>query len=196
MSNRSMALSRSATVFVIAAVIGVTQSVTRVAVAQQNDAIVDSEAYRLISDLISRAWGTAKGELVLQRETTIELKCNASVLPDDPDWGLAVRDFREQNARPRLLLEPMLSITVPHRLIARSEIEADDARVALKYPGMWQRRPESMEFVAISAVGFNAAKTRAIVYVRTRDFGSVKFLERQEGKWVRSLSRFGCGWAA
>ena len=194
----SMTRPGSATVFVIAVVIAATQSVTRVATAQQNDPIVDSEAYRILSDLIPRAWawGTTSGELVLQRETTMELKCTAGVLPEDPDWGTAVRDFREQNARTRLLLEPMLLISIPHRLISRSEIEADDARLALKYPGLWQRRPESMEFVAVSAVGFNVSKTRAIVYVRTRSFGSMRFLERQEGKWVRSLSRSGCGWAA
>ena len=190
----SMTRPGSAPLFLIAVVIAVTQPVARVATAQQIYAIVDPEAYRILSDLIPRAWGTTSGELVLQGETTIELKCTAGVLPEDPDWGTAVRDFREQNARTRLLLEPMLSIEVPHRLIERSEIEADDARLALKYPGMWQRRPESMDFVAVSAVGFNAAKTRAIVYVRGRDSGAMKFLERQEGKWVRS-SR-GCGWAA
>ena len=192
----SMTRPGSATVFVIAVVIAATQSVTRVATAQQNDPIVDSEAYRILSDLIPRAWawGTTSGELVLQRETTMELKCTAGVLPEDPDWGTAVRDFREQNARTRLLLEPMLSIRVPHRLISRSEIEADDARLALKRPGSSNWRPGSMAFVAVSAVGFDAAKTRAIVYVRGRDSGAMKFLERHEGKWVRS-SR-GCGWAA
>jgi hypothetical protein len=183
--------SQVATIFVITALLAVASPTA----AQQIEPLVDSEAYRILSDLIPQAWDTANGELLLQRETTIALKCTAGVLPDDPDWGTAARNFRDQNARTRLLLELMLPIRVPHRLISRSEIEADDARLALKYPGFTNWRPESMAFVAVSAVGFNAAKTRAIVYVRLRDRGNVRFLERREGKWVRSWSR-GCGWAA
>ena len=108
-----------------------------------------------------------------------------SVVSTNPEWTMALQDFHEQNARTRVLQEPMLSLKVPRRFIARAEIEADDARLALKYPGLWNRRPESMDFVAVSAVGFNPTKTRAVVYVLLRDRGIHRFLERQEEKWVR-----------
>jgi hypothetical protein len=61
---------------------------------------------------------------------------------------------------------------------------------------MWQRRPESMEYAAVSAVGFNPAKTKAIVYVRLRMSGSIHSMELLEGKWVPAKHRNGCMWIA
>ena len=78
----------------------------------------------------------------------------------------------------------------------RAEIEADDARLVLKYPGMWQRRPESMEYVAVSVVGFNPVKTKAMVYVRLRSRGRVHLMERRDGRWVDDARRRSCSWIA
>jgi hypothetical protein len=72
---------------------------------------------------------------------------------------------------------------------------ADDACLALKYPGIWQRRPESMEYAAVSAVGFNDAKTKAIFYVRSRQSGNISAHEFREGIWV-AAKRSSCGFAA
>lgn len=89
----------------------------------------------------------------------------------------------------------MLPVDIPYRLIPRAEIVADDARLALKYPGQWQRRPESIEYAAVSAVGFNATKTKAIVYVRLRSNGGLYWIEKRRGKWD-STPRGGCTWIA
>jgi hypothetical protein len=73
---------------------------------------------------------------------------------------------------------------------------ADDARLTLKYQGTWQPRPESMKYAAVSAVGFNASKTKAIVSVRLRSMRGmvdIHFMEMREGKWVKvPLAR--CRW--
>ena len=185
----------STTAIVIAAFSVVIHPVVQESAAQRNDPIVESETYKVLSEVIPRGNLASSGELLIQRETTIEWMCMGSAAPKDSEWVMALADFRQQNARTRVLLESLLPLDVPHRFIARSEIEADDARLALKYPGQWQRRPESLEFVAVSAVGFNPLKTKAVVYVRTRDYGSVRFLERADGRWVRA-SIGGCGWGA
>ena len=162
--------------------------------AQQLGVIKDTEAYAIYSEVVPRAWSAdSPAEVVLQRETTVDAICEIGGLPD-LEWNAAKDDLREQNAQPRLL-QPLLSLGAPYRFISRSQIEADDARLALKYPGILQERPESIQFVAVSAVGFNSARTKAIVYVRGRRSGSVHFLERQNGRWVRPTIG-SCRWIA
>lgn len=192
-------LSRVVAIVVVTTVSAVMSPVVSVPAAQRADSIADPiddpDVYSLLSRLIPAVWASVSGgEVVLQRETTLDSMCQGSGAPLDAEWTRARDDFRAQNARPRLL-QPRFSMRVPYRLIARSDIEADDARLALKYPGIWQRRPESIEFVAVSAVGFNSAKTKAIVYVRSRSTGAMNFLERQAREWVHVPSA-GCGWVA
>jgi hypothetical protein len=163
--------------------------------AQQPEPVTDREAYAIYAVLVPAAWPhRSKDNLVLQRETVTSLKCTQGPSAPDPEWDAAANNFKQQIAHSRLLM-PMLPIEIPYRLIPRAEIEADDARLALKYPGMWHGRPESMEYVAVSAVGFNPAKTKAIVYVRLRNSGGVQWMELRDGKWV-SVQRSACGWAA
>ena len=97
------------------------------------------------------------------------------------------REQLQTGKRPHTTAAATAANRLPHFLLSivpRAEIEADDARLALKYPGMWQRRPESMEYAAVSVVGFNPAKTKAMVYVRLRSSGRVQSMERREGGWV------------
>jgi hypothetical protein len=75
-------------------------------------------------------------------------------------------------------LRPVLPLG-DYRLIPLAEIKADDARLEQEYPGGWQRRPGSMEFAAVSAVGFNTAKTKALVYIRLRS--QIHLMELREG---------------
>jgi hypothetical protein len=85
------------------------------------------------------------------------------------------------------VLEWLLPTDTPYRLVPRADILADDARLALTYRGTWQRRPESMKYAAVSAVGFNAGKTKAIVSVRLRSMRGmvdIHFMEIREGKWA------------
>jgi hypothetical protein len=57
---------------------------------------------------------------------------------------------------------------IPQTWADVSKDVADDARLGRMYPGTMQYRPESMKYAAVSAVGFNAGKTKAIVSVRLR----------------------------
>ena len=53
-----------------------------------------------------------------------------------------------------------------------------------------------MEFAAVSAVGFNAAKTKALVYIRLRGSGQIYLMERRDGQWAASREGVRCGWIA
>ena len=94
------------------------------------------------------------------------------------------------------MLQPILQIPGPLRLIPKAEIETDDARLRLKYPGRYNRLPESIEYAAVSAVGFSPDKTKAMVLVRLRTKGAVHLLERRGEEWARAYVSGGCDWIA
>ena len=115
-------------------------------------------------------------------------------MPLPEGWDGVQKDFDRQNTNV-WTLRPVLPLG-DYRLIPRAEIEADDARLEQEYPGIWQRRPGSMEFAAVSAVGFNAAKTKALVYIRLRGSGQIHLMERRDGSWVAFKGGQRCGWIA
>jgi hypothetical protein len=160
----------------------------------QLDPVTDPDAYAIYAVLVPQAWArVSKDTLLLQRETEAPpSRCGSSGPASDHEWVAIENNFDQENTRIRLL-QAMLPIDISYRLIPGAEIQADDARLALKYPGIWQRRPESMEYAAVSAVGFNPTKTKAMVYVRLRSSGNVHAMEIREGRWV-GAQRPGCGW--
>lgn len=166
------------------------------ATPRQLETITDPEAYAVYAAVLPRQWThVSKEPLLLQQETDTAMACRPSRSPTrEIGWEAVENSFNAENARVRLL-QRMLPIDLPYRLIPRAEIAADDARLALKYPGGWQRRPESIEYAAVSAVGFNATKTKAIVYMHLRMSGGVYWIEKRQGKWDPT-PRGGCNWIA
>ena len=163
--------------------------------SQDLPSATDPEAYALYGLLLPKVWDdrTTDG-ILLQRETdTSHYGCDAPKAPNR-GWQSAVDSFHRQNKRVQLLQAALLPKELRYRFISRAEIDADDARLAVKYPGGWQRRPESLEFAAVSGVGFNGDKSRAILYLRLRDSGSLLFMEKLQGEWVRIYNP--CGWVA
>jgi hypothetical protein len=165
------------------------------AATQQLEHVTDPDAYAIYAVLVRQAWATrSKDTLLLQQETETSSLCRSSVPVSDPEWVAVENNFKQENARGRLL-ERLLPIDISYRLVPRAEIQADDARLALKYPGIWQRRPGSMEYAAVSMVGFNPTKTKAMVHVRFRSSGGVHAMELRDGRWV-DAQRGGCRWIA
>jgi hypothetical protein len=163
--------------------------------------VTDPVAYAVYAAVLPRYWkATSKDAIRLVRET-VDVKQGLRCLGPqprravDPEWEPVEAAFKLANSREHLLL-PLLQIDVGYQLVPRADIVADDARLALKYPGVWQRLPESLEFAAVSAVGFNAAKDKAIVYVTLRMQGELMSLEMRDGQWRPAAERLGCGWIA
>jgi hypothetical protein len=180
---------RLLTVLVLANVI-VASAPSPKATQQSPEPITDADAYAIYAVLLPSTWGhgsVSKETMLIQRETgTPKPLCSNSNGPPDAEWAAVEKRFKAENSRVRLLLKDMLRIDIPYRLVGRAEIAADDARLHRKYPGQWQRLPESREIAYVSSVGFNASKTRAMVYVGLRNEGGVYWLERREGKWVKT----------
>jgi hypothetical protein len=165
------------------------------AVYQDDDSVMETAAYSVYERLLPgvRTF-VSKEPIPLQRETERSAGCEPPLTGWDAEWKPVERAYRQENARVRSL-RPLLQTPVPYRLIPKSEIIADDARIALKYPGLRQgSRPESIEFAAVTAVGFNASETKALVGVRIRLQGWVVRLELRDGVWATVGG--GCLWIA
>jgi hypothetical protein len=141
--------------------------------------------YRAILDV-----NTTK-PVLLQRETTMWPPpfngCGGSFLAGlSGEWQEAARDFAQKNAHVWLL---PAALPFKYEFIRQAEIEAHDAPLREKYRG-YNGIPGAVEYAALSAVGFNAAKTKAIVYRRLHDGEDLNTLELLNGQWMR---RAGCG---
>jgi hypothetical protein len=154
--------------------------------------IIDPEAYTVYHFVIPHVWAEMRAELLIQRETESMNPGECSPNRKDPRWQEVVDDYHRQNVRP-WAMRPLMNLPIAYRMITRAEVRADDERLALKYPGQWQVRPESLEYVAVSAVGFNADHTKAYVYVRTRSHGNWYHLGKSGGTWGIAVLPFGCG---
>jgi len=143
--------------------LGLVQTPTTAAI----QAVTDPEAYRVYDALLTRP-GAAPG-LTLQHETQApSAGCSAGFLSQLPaEWKDAVRDFTEKNARVWLLRGELFH-RADYRFISHEEIVPDDERLWKRYGHSNGRLPEQIEYTAVSAVGFNATKTKAIVYVSSR----------------------------
>jgi hypothetical protein len=166
---------------------------------QSPDYVTELDAYAVYAAILPSVWRGTDGLQLLQAETeSIDrvVQCLDYVIPFEPEWEAVALAFKRENEHVRVL-RTLLPLSVPYRLIARAEIRADDARLALKYPGTWQRRPESLDYAAVSSVGFNQDKSKAVVYVRERSGGNVYFMQFVGGEWVYPHLKRGCGgWVA
>ena len=160
---------------------------------QVSDPITDPIAYAIYAKVLPARWaGILKGPMLLRQETWVPSGCSIfGVARDDPEWVAIEDDFRRANLRVRIL-QPVLPIDIPYRLIPQAEINAEGARLAAKYPGIWNRRPEQTDYASVSAVGFNPTKTKAVVHVSVGQSGEYVGMELRDGTWVEA--RGGCGW--
>jgi hypothetical protein len=143
---------------------------------------------------------SAKPPVILMRETEWTANsCSALLSELSGEWREVAQDFRDRNAR-TWLLQPGASLGFDYRLISRAEIEVDDARLAKEYPFRSNApRPGSIKYIAVSAVGFNAARTKALVYVRNRTTSfsdGLMPLILSGGSWVRDPNGRSCAGVA
>src|SRR5690348_7858826 len=127
---------RSGHIFVISmTAVGLMQS--PMAALQPLDPTTDPNSYEIYAVVVPPAWaglsrrasgGISGTMLSLQQETEGPWRpCRPSVRTPDPEWELVENNFDQENTRVRLL-QPVLPLGIPYRLIPRAEIEADDAR--------------------------------------------------------------------
>jgi len=153
--------------------------------------IDDSESYAVYASLLPGEVATAANgktrELVIQRETSTNNECTLSGAALEGEWKPVVDDFKLQNARVRMLL-PDRDLHSPYTLVPRKEIMAFFTKGPESWQGFYRRYPDSGGYIEMSAVGFNASRTRAMVYIAHYcgglcGGGAHHLLEKVDGSW-------------
>ena len=161
----------------------------------------DADAYEVYSTILPSEWplrvAHAK-QLVIRRETSTYEMC----LKPDPEiqarFGPAIADYIRQNEK-KWLLQPKFSLATPYRFF-------EGTFDAVVKKGGWdeyyRQYPESGGLIALSAVGFNADKTVAVVYMGHScgmlcGGGTFHVLEKVNGKWKPfQWKGSSCAWAS
>lgn len=174
----------------LAAVLFVAFLVASSAGAQESAATepyADKDAYDVYSVLLpgEESYGFAKGTMVVLQETTFsaEQTCGSAHIP--PDFESAFRNFEETGAK-RFLLQRNIRSDKPYEFVSQGALRS--LMKAGSWPQFYKRYPGSSGYIAFSAVGFNKAKDRAVVYSGS-SCGSrcgrwaLHLLQKADGKW-------------
>ena len=189
---------------------------------QTSEVINDSEVYAVYAAAVRTKF--TEGDkpltvLTLLQETRAGADCltlgRDKRLP--PDWRSVVESYKRENARVRTIREAF-DLGVPYSIVTVAQVgklmadagyskrsphsNAPGADVFARFPGG--------RLVALSAVGFNAEKTRAMVAIQADCFpsstpgteharcqeGRHVALEKKDGRWTIAQGvRVGCIWA-
>jgi hypothetical protein len=191
--------------------------------AQTGDFIDDPDAYAVYASVIPTRLGTGGKPLTglaLLQETRAGENC---VGPErdkklQPEWHSVTESFRRENALVRII-QAGFDLGVPYTIVTMAHL-----RKLMRDAGYSEQSPRSNalgwdvfarfpsgRLVALSAVGFNAGKTRAMVAMQYDCFPSWKpgtesavcrqgrhfALEKKEGRWnVADNVPVGCVWIA
>ena len=162
----------------------------------------DEEAYEVYSAILPLEWPLREAHaksLIIQKETKGYEMCLRPEKEGQEKIGPAISDYVRLNAKPSLL-QPRIKVGVPYQLIVADELES--ALQTTGWEGFHQRYPDSRGWIELSAVGFNANKTVAVVYMGHHcgplcGGGSFHVLEKKDGKWVAlDWKGSSCAWAS
>jgi hypothetical protein len=151
----------------------------------------DPEAYAVYASLLPNEWALSRARakrLVFQKETSAGRGCFPTGAPLQDDWKPVADNFRSENASQRALREGF-ALGVPYVVVPSAEIRALFADLRDDGWGrFYQRYPDSGGYIAVSAVGFDAEKRRAMVH-----FGSVYGMLGANWKFF-FLNKTDAGW--
>lgn len=105
------------------------------------------------------------------------------------EWQPVLNDLIRANQTPRKLTRTF-SLKVPYRLLSKEELNAGFPEGG-GWKAYYEKFPDSNGYIWFSAVGFNADKSKAIVYVNHAcgglcGGGGPHFLEKKDGRWVEA----------
>jgi len=146
----------------------------------------DAEAYEVYSTIL-RPWQVANAKsLVIRSETKGYKMCLRPDEDSEKIIGQAISQYVKLNEK-NWLLKRGFNIEKPYELVPYDEL-----RSALKQ-GWWEnfykQYPNSGGWIELSAIGFNADKTVAVVYMGHHcgglcGGGGFHVLQKKDGKWA------------
>src|SRR5262245_29310830 len=162
----------------------------------------DAEAYEVYSTILPTEWPwqVAKAKsLVIRSETKGYKMCLSPDEESEKIIGQAISQYVKLNEK-TWLLKRGLNIEKPYELVPYEELSS-----ALKQ-GWWEnfykQYPNSGGWIELSAIGFNADKTVAVVYMGHLcgglcGGGGFHVLQKKDGKWVPlTWKGISCAWVS
>ena len=161
------------------------------------DPITDRESYAVYDALLPSLWAAHSKDTMLLKEDTEFYQCRSKPKAPDADWQAAWDNYASENSRSRRLLYLFQALS-PYSLVSTTDVKAEAARLAVQYPGSWERRPGQTDYATVSAVGFDDAKIRAVVYLSAFNSGEIVLAEKKDGHWRAATvpEATTCGWIA
>ncbi len=162
----------------------------------------DADAYEVYSAILPSEWPSqvahAKTLIVLGTTKKYEM-CLHAEKESEEIVGPAISAYVKLNEKP-WLLQQKLSIETPYKIIASDEFKSVFKQG--DWENFYRQYPDSGGWIELSAVGFNADKTVAVVYMGHScgglcGGGSFHVLQKKDGEWV-SLDWKGtsCAWSS
>lgn len=167
----------------------------------------DSDAYEVYAAIIGNEWPISAAKatrLVLQAEiTTFPFRpmCLKPAPGDELTLGPLLTSYTKANEEPRVL-QKSFKLDIPYELVSRSELDKIFAPNSEGWKPFNTKYPNSGGFIHMSAVGFNADKTLALVYMGhwcggLCGGGTHHLLEKRDGNWIEIPWRGeSCSWAS
>lgn len=214
--------TRGTLAFTLALVASLSAIPSRQVRPQASPVIDDPEAYAVYAAVVprrSKSGEKALTNMAVLQETAGPMDCLAdrdSVIR--PEWRSAVASYRKENGRVRLI-QTGFNLGVPYSVVTLAQLRklmqdagysklsprsnAPGSEVFVRFPGG--------RLIALSAVGFNADRTRAVVTVQYNYFPSLEpgtesprsglegrtlLMEKKDGRWVQLPVPGGCTWIA
>src|SRR5262245_10807545 len=154
--------------------------------------LTDPDAYAVYAVVIAKespALNLRTKRLVIQEATTVFRDClpTGEGLKAAP-WNEVMDDFARQNVTTRTLIAAF-PLDRPYDLVREADITAPfKDRKADGWKAFYKAHPDSGGYLMMSAVGFDAAKTRSVFYLGHScgwlcGGGTFHFLEKEDGRW-------------
>ncbi|MDT7605338.1 MAG: hypothetical protein QOF61_3335 [Acidobacteriota bacterium] len=161
---------------------------------------VDADAYEVYSTILPSEWplSVANAKTLVIRSATVDYKM--CLVPEKESEGLvgaAISDYAKKNEK-TWLLQPLFNLELRYQLIAAGELKSTFERGG--WDNFYKQHPNSGGWIELSAVGFNADKTVAVVYMGHHcgmlcGGGGFHVLQKKDGKWVRAdWKGSSCAW--
>jgi hypothetical protein len=175
-------------------------------------AYTDAEAYAVYSVLLTAEWPVTQAKakkLVIETETVDypkfsndDMKCLVSPKGEESIYDPVITAYRAANKTPSLL-QPRFDSPISYQLVSKSSVEDIFVKKGVAgWEDFYAKYPESGGVISMSAVGFNADKTIALVYMGHScgglcGGGTYHVLRKTDGKWAEiKWNGMSCTWAS
>lgn len=160
---------------------------------EQAEAYTDADAYEVYNAILTSRRHVENANMsanatvfVIPSLTQSEKMCLEPDKESQKIIGSAISDYVKKNEK-SWLLQPLLNGELNYQLIAPEEYGAASwERGWIEY---YKKHPGYVNWIELSAVGFNEDKTVAVVYLRHMcgmlcGDGNFHVLQKKEGKWL------------